>query len=114
MCLYDLRVLRLLAITAPIVQRPATNPREQVIIIIGILIALALIGGTAILILRRRLFQKETDDGVAGSLFEQLRGMRDRGEISPEEFEQTRQAMIRRVKDSQSGFPSPASKKIAK
>jgi hypothetical protein len=95
----------------PLLLTQATNARERVVVVTGILILLCLVGGTAILLLRRRLFQKENDDAVAGSLFEQLRAMRDRGEISPEEFEQTRQSMIRRVKEKSATLPTAASSK---
>lgn len=101
----------LFSIIPPLLLTQATNARERVVVVTGILIALCLVGGTAILLLRRRLFQKENDDAVAGSLFEQLRGMRDRGEISSEEFEQTRQSMIRRVKEKSNSVPTATSSK---
>jgi len=95
----------------PLLLSQSGNARERVVVVTGILIALCLVGGTAILLLRRRLFQKENDDAVAGSLFEQLRAMRDRGEISPEEFEQTRQSMIRRVKEKSAALPTASTSK---
>jgi hypothetical protein len=89
------------------------DARQRVLILVGVLIAICLVGGAFILILRRRLFRKESDAAAAGSLFEQLRGMRDRGEISPAEFEKTRQAMIRRIRGStESPISDPASKKV--
>lgn len=72
--------------------------REQVLILCGALIGVCLAGGVAILLLRRRLLSRENSAAASATLMEQLRGMRDRGELSSEEFEKTRQAMIRKAR----------------
>jgi len=64
-----------------------------------VLIAAVVVGWIFIMILRRRL--REPDAGVsddAGFSLSQLRAMRDRGEITSEEYEQTRSRVIAKVK----------------
>ena len=78
---------------------PSEGSRERLLVLCGVLIALCIAGGVVILLLRRRLFSNASDQAESASLMEQLRSMRDRGEMSPEEFEQTRQAMIRKLKN---------------
>jgi hypothetical protein len=65
----------------------------------GILIGVVLIGSVFIMLLRRRLRDSSTPTGDdAGFSLSDLRAMRDRGEITPEEFEQTRAKVIAKVK----------------
>jgi hypothetical protein len=64
-----------------------------------ILIAAVLVGAVVIMMLRRWLKEPlagASDD--AGFSLSELRAMRDRGEITPEEYEQTRSRVIAKVK----------------
>jgi Short C-terminal domain len=65
----------------------------------GILILLILIGGGIVMMIRRRLRDEAPGSGTnPGFSLSDLRAMRDRGEITPEEYEQTRARVIAKVK----------------
>jgi uncharacterized membrane protein len=66
---------------------------------VGVLIVVAVVGGLAILYLRRRVLAEAGDADAQGGLMESLRAMRDSGEISQEEFDAARSSMLRRVKE---------------
>jgi hypothetical protein len=87
------------------------NPDEargRVVLLVGALIALCLIAGAAILIVRRKMFATDHAAADQGSLLDQLRGMRDRGEISPAEFDQAKAAMHAKMRASiADGLPRP-------
>jgi hypothetical protein len=87
------------------------NPDEargRVVLLVGALIALCLIAGAAILIVRRRMLAPDHAAADQGSLLDQLRGMRDRGEISPAEFDQAKAAMHAKMRVSVAdGLPRP-------
>ena len=78
----------------------------------GLLIVLIIIGGTVIMIIRRRLRDAAANSAAdAGFSLSDLRAMRDRGEITPEEYEQTRARVIAKVKGKplpQKDGPPPA------
>lgn len=77
------------------------NPDEarvRVVVAIGALIALCLIAGAAILIARRKLLSPDQSAVDQGSLLDQLRGMRDRGEMSQAEYDQTKAAMLSKLR----------------
>ncbi|MEM1185074.1 MAG: SHOCT domain-containing protein [Planctomycetota bacterium] len=76
----------------------AQTGTNQVLFWIAVLIVLVLIAGTAVLILRRKLFGGDNRGAAQpGGILESLREMRDRGEMSGEEFEQARAAVIRKA-----------------
>jgi Short C-terminal domain len=81
--------------------------RNQVLIALGIMMVLVMVGGFGILIFRRRWQEAEDADGSAnvGFSLSDLREMRDRGEITPEEYEVTRMKVITKVKASLSAGP---------
>ncbi|MGD9790675.1 MAG: hypothetical protein AB7Q00_12240 [Phycisphaerales bacterium] len=69
---------------------------------LGVTIVLVLVGaGIGWWIVRRakRGLSESGDHGI----FEDLRRMRDRGQITPEEYEATRRVMVERLKNSGSG-----------
>jgi len=66
---------------------------------VGVLIVVAVVGGLAILYLRRRVLAEAGDADAQGGLMESLRAMRDSGEISQQEFDAARSSMLRRVKE---------------
>jgi hypothetical protein len=75
--------------------------RRNLIVWLGILMGVVIVGFTAILLLRRWL--RDPSGGESqdpGFSLSELRAMRDRGEITPEEYEQTRARVIAKVKAS--------------
>jgi len=68
-------------------------------VVLGLLI-LFVVGATFVVIAVRRRLLGGSGSGADGSggIFGQLREMRDRGEISPEEFEAIRKTMIERMR----------------
>jgi hypothetical protein len=66
---------------------------------VGVLIVVAVVGGLAILYIRRRVLAEASDADAQGGLMESLRAMRDSGEISQQEFDAARSSMLRRVKE---------------
>ena len=70
----------------------------EVLFWVGIGIVLLVTMGFAILRLRRWLFLETLDPHAGQTLMEDLRGMRERGEISEDEFQRIRQTMIAKAK----------------
>lgn len=66
---------------------------------IGLLAILILLGGGIAIWLRKRM-AVNGGDSSAGFILDDLRRMRDRGEISPEEFEIAKSKMIKGIKAS--------------
>lgn len=90
----------------------SSGDTTRVLIWIGVLIAVALAGGAIAMLVRSRLLSPD-DDADGGTLLEQLQKMRDRGEISDEEFRATRRTMIeraeqRRAQKDDDDAPPPA------
>src|SRR5437868_4412734 len=71
----------------------AQSGSTRALIWIGALIAVTFMGGFIILAIRRRLLSKSGAADDASSLFDQLRAMRDRGQMTNEEFEAARRSM---------------------
>ncbi len=77
----------------------------QVLLWVGVLIGAVIAASVVVLVLRRKLLSPDHSVDNPASIMESLRVMRDRGEISLEEYERTRQAMIARA----TGKPIPRS-----
>jgi hypothetical protein len=80
---------------------PATQPHSEVDVLMwgAILIVIVVLGAAFIMLLRRRLTAMPMGSShEAGFSLADLRAMRDRGEITPEEYEQTRANVIAKVK----------------
>lgn len=73
--------------------------RSRVVIAVGALIGLCLIAGVAILIARKKLLAPDHAASDQGSLLDQLRAMRDRGEMSQQEFDQAKASMHAKLKE---------------
>src|SRR5690348_15499986 len=74
----------------------------------GLLILVILVGAAGILLVRR--WMRGGDSGGqpdAGFSLSDLRAMRDRGEITSEEYEQTRARVIAKVKGRQNSTDEP-------
>jgi hypothetical protein len=79
--------------------------RNKLLIALAILMALVIVGGFGILLIRRRLNNEEDADASAsvGFSLSELRAMRDRGELTAEEYEITKARVIDKVKSSLAG-----------
>lgn len=74
--------------------------RTDVILWGGIIAVLAVIGGSAIMIFRRSVLAKDSDAGSGGFTLEDLRKLRDRGELTAQEYEVARNQITQAVKKS--------------
>ena len=80
-----------------IAQQSTLDGRAFLYIIL--LIVLAIIGGLVIFSVKRRIFDDSNEqDQSAGTLMESLEQMRRSGEISEEEYQQTRRTIIERTR----------------
>jgi len=64
---------------------------------IGVLLVVTLVAGGVILAMRRRLLGAKDADELSGSMLDDLRSMRSRGEISEEEYDYTRKTIAARA-----------------
>lgn len=64
---------------------------------LGVLIVVTVVGGFVALAMRRNLLGPSRAAGLESNMFKDLRDMRDRGEISPEEFERTHGVIVARL-----------------
>lgn len=73
------------------------SPTSGVLLWVGILIVLAMLGGLAMLMVRRSMLGELPDAGADGGLMDRLRGMVERGEMTRAEFDQARRTIVRRA-----------------
>lgn len=85
----------------------AASSSLTVVIWAAVLLCIVIAGGLGVLWMRRRLFQRPP--GSPDEVLEEMRGMRDRGLLTPEEFAAVRRAGIERLKSAQSAPPDPSS-----
>lgn len=76
--------------------------QRKLLIWLSVLMAVVIVGGFGLMWLRRKIHQLHdsgaSSESDAGFSLSSLRDMRDRGEITPEEYEVTRARVIARVK----------------
>jgi len=77
----------------------------QLLIWIGALVVAVVIGTVVLLMVRRNMVNNRGEESDGFATMEDMRAMVDRGEMSKEEYEQVREAMIAKVRQSQN---SPA------
>lgn len=77
-------------------QSKALSFGPYLFVVMGAIAALVL-GGLAILYLRRRVMEQNRGMDAAGSFMEALREMRRNGQISEAEYERTRKAMAAKI-----------------
>ncbi len=81
-------------VTSAVSPATSSNPSwVSVVVLSGILIALLVIAGVVILMVRRRLFDEKTTSDETFSL-QGLREMMSRGELSDEEYEAARSVIL--------------------
>lgn len=82
--------------------RGGRSSSTDVLLWVGVLIVVTLAGAILILAIRRRtLAGPRTPD--AGSLMDELRAMRDRGQMTPQEYDAAMSAMKARLRDQVRG-----------
>lgn len=75
------------------------DAQHQSLVALVILLAVVLGGGLVIMLVRRKLYApKGGSDTEGGFSLSELRAMRDRGDITPAEYEATRAHVIAKVK----------------
>lgn len=77
-----------------------TGNQQQALFWLAILLAVVILGGAAILLIRNKFLSKDEDEQPAGFTLSDLRELRDSGEMSNEEYEAARAKMIAKVKQS--------------
>jgi hypothetical protein len=101
--------MRLLLLLAQVEANPAAPhkgftpaDRMKLLVALAILLGLVIVGGVIILMIRRRITADDEDaSGTvnAGFSLADLRDMVDRGEMTKEEYEKTRQRIISKVRE---------------
>jgi hypothetical protein len=74
-------------------QRASTKDLTEVLVLLGVLIGLVVLTGLLMLIVRRRMMSRNADAALGGSVFEDLRRMRDEAQISELEYEYLRRCL---------------------
>lgn len=91
---------------APLSSIVASIPPSRLLVDVGPwlggFVVLLLVGGAIAMGLRRRL-NADSETPSLGFTLEDLRSMRDRGELSQEEFEQAHQRMVGQVRRAAAG-----------
>lgn len=72
----------------------------QFLVWVGILIIVVVIGTIVLLLIRRKMETQRGEDPGGFTTMEDMRAMVDRGEMSKEEYEQVRKAMIEKIQQS--------------
>ena len=86
---------------APITPVNLGSSRDSAILWLSVILVVAVLGFALIMLLRRWLKEPLVSGGSdTGFSLSELRAMRDRGEITPEEYEQTRAKVIAKVKQA--------------
>ncbi len=63
---------------------------------LGVLLAIVIVLGMIVLYVRARTLRRSREDGAAG-LFDDLRKMYDRGEITEEEYQAAKRSIVQRL-----------------
>ena len=79
------------------------SPATSVLLWTLVLIAAAIAGGAVVLLVRRRVMRSDAERRGHGLSLSDLRKMRDRGDLTDEEYERARAAIIGTVAGSGSG-----------
>lgn len=88
------------ALALQLAQQP--RPTGAVLLWVAVIIGVVLASSLLILIIRRRLLGPAKDDSAALGLMDQLRHMLQRGEITQDEFDRTRRAMVTKAAQARS------------
>ncbi len=81
---------------------------------LGVAIAILAVAGVVLLLYRRKVLAKDAGRDEQAGLMDNLRAMRDRGELSPDEYDAAKRAMVARFSGPTSGAsPRPVRKPAA-
>ncbi len=86
----------------------ASSNQADVVLWVGVLIVILVLAGLGVVWMRRRLLSRQDDAGSQAMLMEDLRRMRDGGQISTEEFDAARRALTRRIAGEPRAAERPA------
>lgn len=78
-------------------QTSAERDPVRLFVVIGLLMAAVLALGLIIMQLRKRLLGGESQEDTSGSILEDIRAMRRRGEISEDEFQTMRRRIVAKL-----------------
>lgn len=67
---------------------------------VGILIVVVMVGTVVLLMVRKRMMAADAQDRAGFSTMEEMRAMVARGEMTKEEYEQVRKAMIDKIRQN--------------
>lgn len=102
-----MRSLEVIATLAQNMPRGKQSSTTDVLVVVGALIV-ALVGlGLVIMFLRRRMLSPDSASWGQAGVMEELRRLRDSGELSPEEFEAVKGKIAGRVLGSARKKPPP-------
>lgn len=87
----------------------SSTPTGQILLWVFVLIVVIVVGGLAVLELRRRLLSKDRGSMSAG-LMDEMRTMHARGELSDEEYDRVRKRMAARAAGRDPDEFAPATK----
>ncbi len=73
-----------------------TSGLGESLAMLGVLLAIVIVLGLVVLYVRGRTLRGSRDDGAAG-LFDDLRKMRNRGEITEEDYQATKRSIVQRL-----------------
>lgn len=88
---------RLVASTAPVLKQWTPAQSLRLAILIGVFIVAVLALGIILLVVRRKMLQAENEFAGARSLMDELRDMRDRGDLTEAEYEAARKTLAAKV-----------------
>lgn len=87
----------------------ANSPVTSVLLWVGVLMVLVLVGAVAIFAFRRSVLADRGAGADNAGMLEQMRRMVEKGEMTQEEFDQARRAIVQRAKEPRSpGDPDNA------
>lgn len=78
--------------------QPPDTRTTHLVLAIAALIAAVMLLGLIIMVMRKRLLARDNAADAGRSFMEDLRRMRDRGEITQDEFDSTRRRIIERAR----------------
>ena len=80
---------------------------SAIVVWVVVLIGVIIVGGMLVFVLRRRILAADAAGDHGAGLMDSLRKMRDSGQMSQEEYDATRKAMVARLSKAESGNPNP-------
>ena len=77
-----------------------STANTRVLVWVGVLLGVVLVGGFFMILLRKKLFAKDSPMEGSASLMESVREMHKKGQISSEEFDRVRKRLARTVRET--------------